>query len=83
MSGLSPQQIKDAALVGKLILDLRERVHVINSSSLWFVQEELARVKLTVPEPEPTHAFDVPSVEEALEELLQDLPKSSEDLPAA
>lgn len=82
LSGLSPQQIKDAALVGKLILDLRERVHVINSSSLWFVQEELARVTLGIPEPEPTHAYDVPSAEEALEELLQELPKSSEDLPA-
>merc|ERR1719498_5050 len=80
LSGLSPQQIQDAALVGKLILDLRERVHVVNSSSLWFVQEEIARVKLGIPEPEPAHAWDVPSAEEALDELLQDLPTPQEGL---
>jgi hypothetical protein len=39
-------------------------------------------VKLGIPEPEPAHAWDVPTAEEALEELLRDLPLPREDSPA-
>lgn len=77
-AGLSQQQLQDAALIGKLLADLSERVHVISSSSLWYVQEEIGRVELSVPPSEPPHAFQKAAEEEALAELFVGLPQPIE-----
>lgn len=77
LAGLSAQQIEDAKLVGKMLQDLDQRVTKITSSALWYVEEEVQRVRLSVPPPEPEHPWDQVDTPAALEELWTD-----KDLPS-